>query len=65
MIAAKASPKKKQKGKPAKSGKNIAAMVMKDLKEMFKEENDDASEEKGDMTLFNFVRGESKKRVKF
>ena len=40
-------------------------MVMKDLKAMFKEEKEDVSEEKGDLTLFNLVRGESKKRVNF
>jgi hypothetical protein len=68
LLAAKASPKKKPKNKPAKSGKNIASMVMRDLNEMFKqekEERDDASDEKGDLTLFNLVRGESKKRVNF
>ncbi len=68
MLAAKASPKKKPKNKPAKSGKSIALMVIKDLKEMFnkeKEERDDASDEKGDLILFNLVRGESKKRVNF
>jgi hypothetical protein len=35
LLAAKASPKKKPKNKPAKSGKSIASMVIKDLKEMF------------------------------
>ncbi len=41
MLAAKASPKKKPKNKPAKSGKNIASMVIKDLKEMFKQEKEE------------------------
>ena len=65
MLAAKASPKKKLKIKTEKSGKSIASMVMKDLKEMFRKGKEDASDEKGDLTLFNLVRGENKKRVNF
>jgi hypothetical protein len=39
-------------------------MVMKDLKEMFRDNKGDEDDEKGN-TLFNLVRGESKKRVNF
>ncbi len=39
-------------------------MVMKDLKEMFRDDKGDESDEK-DNTLFNLVRGEKKKRVNF
>ena len=65
LLAANANPKKKLKGNAAKSGRSIASMVMKDLKEMFKGDKEDEEDDKDDHTLFNLVRGESKKRVNF
>ena len=69
LVAAKGGPRKKQKKGPAKGGRAIATMVIKDLQAMMgqgsgiKEERDD---EKGDMSLFNLVRGgNDKKRVNF
>ncbi len=40
-------------------------MVMKDLKEIFKGGKEDEGDDKDDLTLFNLVRGERKKRVNF
>ena len=63
LLAANANPQKKPKGNKAKGGKAIASMVMKDLKEMFRDDKGEEDDEQ-DNTLFNLVRGERKKESK-
>ncbi len=70
LVAAKGAPKKKQKGPQAKAVQRIASIVARDLKQMFKSEKehdqeDESSNEKDEMVLFNLVRGGNKKRVNF
>jgi hypothetical protein len=70
LVAAKGTQKKKHKGPQGKAGQRIASMVARDLKQMLKSEKDldqeeESSNEKDDMSLFNLVREGSKKRVNF
>jgi hypothetical protein len=69
LVAAKGGPRKKQKRGPAKGGRAIATMVMKDLKAMMEQGSsikEEPGDEKDDMSLFNLVRGgNDKKRVNF
>ncbi len=62
-----AAQKKKQKGPQVKGAQSIASMVARDLKLLMKNEKDhqegESGNEKDDMSLFNLVRGGSKKRV--